>query len=334
MLRNRLIFSVLVMLLVLSCSYEQKKIQNLQLRIVKNASQINRDLHSYLTVISNVANYAESLYSNQERILKTVNPSKYIMHSDGFLYSRSVTDESVVFVSGHKPISEAVKCTVYFTEPLDSVFIKIKNLLPEVSQIYYNEKHSYNRIYPPFDVLLHYQPKIDITNFSFYYMANEHFNPERNPVLLKEPYLDPAGKGWTVSAIAPVYYSDDLQGVVGMDISIDTIYEKWLMDITDANAFILDDNANLIAGCFNARNVLKIPESNGVSYLETVKHDKNLPDQFNLNKSKIPDIRAIGSRILSNEKYFLSDIEDNKYYVLSEKINHTNWFLVYMIKKI
>ena len=64
---------------------------------------------------------------------------------------------------------------------------------------------------------------MDIPTFNFYYEADLAHNPERK-VQWTDVYLDPAGHGWMASAIAPVYnQADFLEGVVGMDITVNTI---------------------------------------------------------------------------------------------------------------
>jgi hypothetical protein len=55
-------------------------------------------------------------------------------------------------------------------------------------------------------VLSQYEAKMDIPSFNFYYLADSKHNPERKSLWLSEPYVDPAGRGWMVSAVAPVYF--------------------------------------------------------------------------------------------------------------------------------
>jgi signal transduction histidine kinase len=47
-------------------------------------------------------------------------------------------------------------------------------------------------------------------------------------VVWTDAYADPAGAGWMVSSIAPVYRGDHLEGVVGIDVTIATIIEQVL----------------------------------------------------------------------------------------------------------
>ena len=64
-----------------------------------------------------------------------------------------------------------------------------------------------------------YDPDMVIPEFNFYYDADALRNPAR-AVVWTDAYVDPAGKGWLVSAIAPVYRGEFLEAVVGADVTI------------------------------------------------------------------------------------------------------------------
>ncbi|MCS7261750.1 MAG: PAS domain S-box protein, partial [Anaerolineae bacterium] len=68
-------------------------------------------------------------------------------------------------------------------------------------------------------------PDQDVTTYEFYYLADAQHNPERKPVWTGV-YWDPAGMGWIVSCIAPVYRGDrELVGVVGLDVTLNALSE-------------------------------------------------------------------------------------------------------------
>ena len=91
-----------------------------------------------------------------------------------------------------------------------------------IQQVYFNTHDSLNVIYPFFDVGSQYAADVDIPKFNFFYLADEQHNPARNPVWTPV-YLDPAGQGWMLSVIAPVYKNDSLVGVAGADVTIDKL---------------------------------------------------------------------------------------------------------------
>ena len=85
-----------------------------------------------------------------------------------------------------------------------------------------------SRYYPFIDkVYEQFVPDINIPEFNFYYLADQRHNPERR-VIWTEPYLDPAGQGWMMSCIAPIYKGDYLEGVVGVDVTIKNFIDNIL----------------------------------------------------------------------------------------------------------
>lgn len=68
---------------------------------------------------------------------------------------------------------------------------------------------------------------MDITTFNFYYEADAQHNPNRS-VVWTDAYTDPAGQGWMVSTIEPVYNGDFLEGVTGLDVTATTLVDQVL----------------------------------------------------------------------------------------------------------
>jgi hypothetical protein len=71
---------------------------------------------------------------------------------------------------------------------------------PLIVQAYLNTHDSMNRIWPWLDAAAQYDPRMVIPDFNFYYEADARHNPART-VVWTDAYVDPAGKGWLVSAI-------------------------------------------------------------------------------------------------------------------------------------
>jgi hypothetical protein len=68
---------------------------------------------------------------------------------------------------------------------------------------------------------------MDIPSYNFYYEADATHNPGRG-VVWTDAYVDPAGHGWMVSSIAPVWSDGRLEGVVGIDVTLKTIIDRLL----------------------------------------------------------------------------------------------------------
>ena len=73
-------------------------------------------------------------------------------------------------------------------------------------------------------------------------------------------YLDPAGHGWMMSAIAPVYRDDFLEGVVGIDITVSGILEQigQLQVPWGGYAMLVSDDLTIMA-CRNRKRISARP---------------------------------------------------------------------------
>ncbi len=106
--------------------------------------------------------------------------------------------------------------------PLSYLFADLQQANPLVKQVYLNTPDQLNLLYPYRDVHEQFAPDLDLTSFSFYYLADKTHNPQRQPVWT-DAYLDPAGLGWIISYIAPVYNGDSLEAVVGLDLTVEAL---------------------------------------------------------------------------------------------------------------
>ena len=154
--------------------------------------------------------------------------SAYGFSAEGAYHLKAIpTERPAVFGSGFVPIGEAQMQVVDQTVRLDPVMRDLQAANPMVIQLYINTKDSINKIYPPFDVVAQFPAKMDIPTYNFYYEADASHNPGRGPTWT-DAYLDPAGAGWIVSSIAPVYVKDQLEAVVGLDVTLKAIIEHVL----------------------------------------------------------------------------------------------------------
>ena len=225
------IILLLLTVMIAGCNRSARQgFENEKQALFEKAANLNNDFYKIRLETEWLAGEITKLYHKQDSILPLVDKSKYRLASNG-VFTKPVDDGgSAIFVSGYYPVNEKIKRAVYFTEPLDTLFKQLVARYPEIVQLYYNDRFSLNRIYPYFDVLSQYEAKMDIPSFNFYYLADEKHNPERKSLWLSEPYVDPAGRGWMVSAIAPVYYNDTLEGVPGIDVTINTITKRYVLD--------------------------------------------------------------------------------------------------------
>ncbi|WNW10249.1 ATP-binding protein [Pseudomonas sp. DTU_2021_1001937_2_SI_NGA_ILE_001] len=147
------------------------------------------------------------------------------LSEDGVRYDNGGPDRAASFYSSVTPLERQNLAKIGKLKTLDPLLKQLKNDNPLVASIYFNSWDSYNRIYPGFDVLQQYPHDLNIPEFNFYYLADAVHNPERRN-RWTDVYLDPAGNGWMMSAIAPVYRGDFLEGVVGIDVTVGGILKQ------------------------------------------------------------------------------------------------------------
>ena len=330
------LFFIGSMLIILLSSCSQNTISKAEFseKLKKTAFSINNDFSLIRKEVGRLARFTEKLYekNSQDKVLSEVDRSKYKISVNGVFYKPLNDGNSAVFVSGHIPVDNTIKEVVFFTEPLDRELKEIVSSYPEIVQAYYNDRFSYNRIFPYFDVLTQYEPKMNIPEFNFYYLADQKHNPEKKAVWVKEPYVDPAGRGWMVSAIAPVYVADKLEGVSGLDVTISTITERYIKALNN-QFIILDKNGVIVSINESLTGLLSLPRLEDHTYLETIKQDTYRTDNFNLLNSKSRSVREAVSAIYHEGKNEIVFIKDKEHVtILSEKIPELDWYILLVFK--
>ena len=332
---KRIIIQIAVLLAVIIAFFAcnnvspEKKLEQLSAK----AEQINNDFKKIRLEAEVLSTEISKLYAQQNEILPTIDTKKYQLATNG-VFTKPLDDGgSAVFVSGVYPVGDKIKKTVYFTEPIDSNFKALVKKYPEIVQVYYNDKYSYNRIYPFFDVLSQYEAKMDIPSFNFYYLADAKHNPQKKALWVNEPYVDPAGRGWMVSAIAPVYISDSLVGVPGIDVTINTITTRYLQDSIGSMTVIIDNNGGIVAAQEEIINLLSFPPLYDHKYIETIKQDTYRKELYNIALSRDANVRSIATEVLKNKKQII-DVELNgeKFTIVAVSIPELNWHLLELLK--
>lgn len=331
-MKNTILYLIAAIILTGCAQSSQKTIDKQKRTLVEKADSINNDLFIVRNEVKLLAGQIEYLYLKQDSILPGIDKSKYQMASNG-VFTKPVDDGgAAIFVSGYYPVTEEVKKIVYFTEPIDPTLIEIVSRFPEIVQVYYNDKYAFNRIYPFFDVLSQYEAKMNIPEFNFYYLADAKHNPERNAVWVNEPYIDPAGRGWMLSAIAPVYYKDSLVGVPGIDITVNTITERYVKDNPGNLTMIIDNTGTIVSAQEAILTLLAFPPLTDHKYIETIKQDTYRKGSYNLKLSKEENVRMIGAEILDHNIDLLeTEINGTKLTVLAAPIKEMDWHLIKVI---
>lgn len=299
-------------------------------KAIESAS-INADstIVEMMTSLNHVKTYTESLYVVQKQTRG--NPELYAMYNNVF-YKKENNGKSAVFVTGFVPVNQQIKNTVYFTEPLEDHFINFINNHPHAVQIYFNDKNSYNRIYPWFDVLSQYSQNTDITRFSFYYLAGQRFNPGKKEVITDEPYMDPAGRGWIFSIISPVYYQNKLEGVLGIDVNACNMFNT-IPELKKYSYMLIQESSKVISSSKDIEKLFNLPDKNAVKYVDYLSNEEVLNNQYKLSQNKNLEVRKLYELISKKEPVNKFTIEDRNYLIVYKQLKNINWTLV-LFKKL
>ncbi len=297
------------------------------------ASQLDADLRRVRAEVEKLASSAAGLYARKQETLASVDRSKYAFADNGSFHKPLNDGTAAVWISGAVPITEEVREVAYLTEPLDRELIGITRDFPEVNQAYYNDRNSLNRIYPWFDAVSQYPPKMNIPEFNFYYLADEKHNPARSGVWVNDPYVDPAGRGWVVSAIAPVYHDGTLAGVAGLDVTITTIMDRYFK-ARDVPLIVLAGNGMVVAATEKAVELLEMPPLKDHKYLETVKQDTFKPDEYNALKSREHGVRDMAVSILEKNSAAVDvELAGKTYTAVSVPVPEIGWKVVEFVAR-
>ena len=172
-------------------------------------------------------------------------------------------------------------------EHVDGLMRQIKAENPLVSAIYFNAWDSLNYIYPWFLTPEQYDHAMPIPEYNFYYLADAKHNPKRG-VVWTDVYVDPAGQGWMMSSIAPVYRGDFLEGVVGLDVTVGTILDEIsnLEVPWNGYAVLVSRELNIMALPKAGESDFGLTELTDFTYNEAINKELYKPSDFNLGKRK------------------------------------------------
>lgn len=291
--------------------------------------------------ISSIAN-AANLYRKQTKL--ALNDTNYVPDvedrnrlnlKNGVYYTTKnrKDDGAAVFYSGYMPIKEAEKQKVNRLLAMQPLMKNIIQTEPMAASIYFNTFDSLNIIYPYFDVLEQYPSYMNIPDFNFYYEADLQHNPSKS-VKWTDAYLDPAGHGWMASAIAPVYNGNFLEGVVGIDITIDTI-TKEVLDLKipwNGYGVLIGKDGTILALPSKGEATWNLEELKNHSYSEAVYTNTFKPDKFNIYKRE--DLSTLGNHIKDKNNGLTTITMGNKDQLVSwSTISSTGWKLLVMVEE-
>ena len=312
-----------------------KEAQSHTQAILENEATIISDK---LAEISRMASILQSIHQHiMEKPKQFGLPNgepKFDVASNGVFYKTNQVGSSVYY-SSYTKITELERQKAIFTEAMDISLKAIVDVNPNINAAYFNSWDNMNRLYPFIDkVYEQYGSHIKMEDYNFYYLADLKHNPEKKPVWTNA-YLDPAGNGWMLSCVVPIYNNDFLEGVTGIDITIDSFVRNILDQnfFYDAKLFIVDNDGMIIAMPEKIESLLGLKELKKHLYTDSILKTIEKPQDYNIIKGDYIHSQKFKNLIKNNTSSEILNINNKDYLTLSQNVDETNWKLMILIDK-
>ncbi len=120
--------------------------------------------------------------------------------------------------------------------------------VPNIAALYYIDQYGLTRYYPAVGLQDIVPPTYPVTHEIFFTVAAPASNPERS-TKWTPPYIDPANNGLLITASSPVYADDTFRGVIGADVSLNSLVRNldMIQPTEHGYAFLIDHSSKLVA---------------------------------------------------------------------------------------
>lgn len=252
-----------------------------------SASQEARVVDEQLTHIGALTGFYRDMVAGALVDASPVPPVNLALSTDGVRYTPEDNGGAAVFYSNVTAPEQQDLDKVARLTRLDSFMQGLQKANPLVASVYFNSHDSLNHIYPWFLTPDQYPHDMVIPDYNFYYLADATHNPERK-VVWTDVYLDPAGQGWMMSAVAPVYHGEFLEGVAGLDVTVDGILDHIgkLQVPWNGYAVLVSDDMTIMALPSRGEADFGLSELTTHSYEEAIRRETLKPEDFNLGRRK------------------------------------------------
>jgi PAS domain S-box-containing protein len=262
---------------------QQSALDDLAAAVAREGQVIDGRLRSVETQVQIFRDASLNALTNHKFQPDALERQRHALTDNGVFFSRSDDGRAASFYANSTPLQRQDHAKALRLSQIDPLMRSIQAANPLVAAAYFNSWDSYNRIYPFFMTPEQYPHDMVIPDYNFYYLADAKHNPERK-VAWTDVYLDPAGMGWMMSAVAPVYRGDFLEGVVGLDITVG----QMLAEIGElavpwrGYAMLVSREHNIMALPSAGEEDFGLRELTEYSYAEAVRREVLKPEDFNL----------------------------------------------------
>ncbi len=315
---------------------QQEALRNIGEISTREARNITQDIEgiSQLGVILQKEN--SRLFNKPDAFTLPAGLPEFSRAANGVHYKVKDNGGSSLWYSAYRSFNAAEQAKAILTEAMDPLFKVVQESNPNIVGIYFNSWDSLNRYYPFLPRVWEvFEPVMEIPTFNFYYLADGAHDPKRG-VVWTDAYLDPAGQGWMASCIMPVYRGDFLEGVTGIDVTIDRFVKNILaLNLPwNGSAFLVDQNGVILAMPESVETVLGLKELRQQVYTAHVEKDTVKPEEFNLFKNKDPLVAAQIKELFGSKQPVRNfQLGGKDYFLTNSVIPRTAWHLMLLVDK-
>ncbi|NQD92562.1 PAS domain-containing protein, partial [Pseudomonas sp. CrR25] len=310
---------------------QQSALGDLSAAVAREGQVIDSRLRAIEAQVQVFRDAAAQALQNTEYQPDQLERERHVSTAEGVFYSRSDDGRAASFYANSTPAEQQDHAKALRLSQLDPLMRSIRGANPLVAALYFNSWDSYNRIFPFFMTPEQYPHDMVIPDYNFYYLADAQHNPERK-VAWTDVYLDPAGQGWMMSAVAPVYRGDFLEGVVGMDITVgQMLSEIGELDVPwQGYAMLVSRDHNIMALPQAGERDFGLRELTEYSYAEAVRREVLKPEDFSLNNR--PDLQPLLQAMADGGGNFKEvELGGRQQLVAWSEIPQTGWRLLLVV---
>jgi hypothetical protein len=142
--------------------------------------------------------------------------------------------------------------------------------------------------------------------------------------------IDAVGNGYMISVISPVYVGDTLEGVLGIDITMDDINSAFLAPVKEAY-LIMSDDTLLITLNETCKAIFGLEGMEKYYYLKGMEVNEAPSNTFKLSHHESSDIKVFAQKARSEQKFTFT-LGGRNLRALAIPIPEVSWWLVRIIE--
>lgn len=299
-------------------------------------ASINSQLNEVARCARIVQRDQQRFFAHPERCILPNSEPAFGYHANGAYYKLTNNSGSSLYYSSTTPIGPTEARKALCTEAFDPLLADIVITSPIITQAYFNSWDNMNRLYPFMpDAPGQYGPVLNMQDYNFYFAADATHNPDRNTVWTSA-YLDPAGQGWMISNVVPIYNGNFLEGVSGLDVTIDSFIQHILtLKLPwESKVLMVDRDGVILAMQEQVEKLLGLKELKKHDYQSNILETVQKPDKYNILKNSDQTAPTpLKNLFLSKEKIAQLDIAGTGYLASQEIIPETGWRMIALVNK-